>query len=74
MLVGAGGNIRSSLGVIKTLSIGKKKVENVLAVTSDIFKTLGKMVSTEIHGILGYNFLSEFRIIVDYPDSILQFE
>ena len=35
---------------------------------------ISKAIETEIDGIVGYNFLSKFRVLIDYPRQTVTFE
>lgn len=72
-IIGAGGAVTSSSGILKSLRIGDASIENVSVMISDVFSPLNQAVGTIMDGILGYNVLREFRLVIDYPNEILQF-
>jgi predicted aspartyl protease len=73
-LIGAGGLVTGSSGMVKSLRIHGASVENVSVVISDAFAPLNQVVGVTIDGILGYDVLRAFRLIIDYPSGTLQFQ
>jgi hypothetical protein len=45
--------------------------ELAAAIVADIFSALSQAVGTKFDGILGFNFLSKFKIEIDYPNERL---
>jgi hypothetical protein len=41
---------------------------------SNFLKPLSQAIGVKLHGIVGYNFLREFRVTFDYPGSLLAFD
>ena len=70
-VVGAAGAVTSSSATLKSLRIQDVLVEDVQVIVSDIFSPINQAVGTIIDGILGYNLLRNFRIIIDYPNGTL---
>jgi predicted aspartyl protease len=73
MIVGAAGVAISSSGILKSLRIQDALLKDVSVIVSDVFSPINQAVGTNIDGILGYNILRKFRIIIDYPHGIIQF-
>lgn len=48
--------------------------EHLAAAVVDFLAPLGRAVSEELHGIVGYNFLRQFRVTIDYPRSVVRFD
>lgn len=72
-LVGVGGATRSSAGVLRSLSVGDASVSDVQVCVADVFAPLRQALGTPFDGILGFNFLSRFRLEIDYPNESLRF-
>jgi predicted aspartyl protease len=70
-IVGVGGAAQSSVGKATSLSIGEASLNNVTVIVADIFSPLCQQVGTRFDGILGFNFLSNFKIEIDYPNERL---
>jgi predicted aspartyl protease len=73
-IIGAGGTTHSSVGIVKSLSVGEASLRNITVIVADIFSTLSQAVGTKFDGILGFNFLSKFKLEIDYQNERLRFE
>jgi predicted aspartyl protease len=71
-LTGAGGAMRASTGVARSLAVGKAEIENLAVVVADFLGMLSQAVGTKLDGIIGYNFLKEFEVTIDYPNETLR--
>lgn len=69
---GAGGQMQASLVSLKSLRVGETEVRDIKAAIVDL--TNLKQVVGDIDGIIGYTFLSKFRVIIDYPQRAISFE
>jgi len=69
---GAGGHIRLSLARVSYLAVGSAQQENVeVAVTDEVLK-FGSAIQSKVDGALGFNFLKNFRLIIDFQHNILR--
>jgi hypothetical protein len=41
---------------------------------ADFFESLSTAVGAQIDGVLGHNFLSRFKVVIDYPGQTIFFE
>jgi len=73
-IIGAGGVVGSFAGRLKSLRIGDASLGGVPVIVSDIFSQLIQAVGTDMDGILGYNVLRRFKLIIDYPNARIQFQ
>ena len=48
--------------------------KNVSTQSADIFSALSQAMGTKFDGILGFDFLSKFKIEIDYPNERLRLE
>lgn len=71
-MTGAGGAMQGSRGVVRSLAVGNAKLENLAVVTADFLAMLSQIVKTKLDGIVGYNFLREFKVTIDYPNETLR--
>lgn len=71
--VGAGGSVEVHFGTIKSLAIGETRLKELKVGIMDL-TGISKAIETDIDGIVGYNFLSKFRVSVDYPKGTVTFE
>jgi predicted aspartyl protease len=73
-LIGVGGVTQSSVGILRSVSVGEASLKNVTVIVADIFSQLDQAVDAKLDGILGFNFLSRFKLEIDYPNEMLGFE
>jgi predicted aspartyl protease len=73
-IIGVGGAIQSLIGILTSLSIGEATLSNVPVIVADIFSSLSQAVGTKFDGVLGFNFLSNFKIEIDYPNERLRLQ
>ena len=65
-IVTANGVIQAPLVSVKAIELGDLRVPNLELVCHDIPELAG------IEGLLGLNFLQHFRVVIDYPDALLE--
>lgn len=71
--LGAGGGVEVRIGTVRSVSIGETRQENVKVGVMDL-RGIAAAVGSEIDGIIGYNFLSNYRVMIDYPRLAVSFE
>lgn len=64
----AGGTVQAPLASIRSLEVGGLEITNLTVAVHDIFPDPG------ISGLLGLNFLSQFRVGIDSQNSLLNLE
>ena len=64
--VGASGAFRASVSVLPTVAVGGALRHHVLVAIADVGQ-VGHFAGTTIDGLLGYSFLSPYRVSIDYP-------
>lgn len=73
-MTGAGGQIAARVGLLESLAIEKAAIKNVHVMVSDVLTMLGQAIGARLDGIIGYNYLKEFVVTIDYPREILRLE
>jgi predicted aspartyl protease len=73
-LTGGGGLIPTSGGMAMTVQIGSARVQDVDIRTGGFLDILSRVTGARLDGIVGYNILSRFCVIIDYPRSVLALE
>jgi hypothetical protein len=53
---------------------GTSEVGFRLTAVVDFLPALSQALATRLDGIIGYNFLKEFRVTIDYPNETLSFD
>jgi predicted aspartyl protease len=74
VMTGGGGAIPASVGVVQSLAIEAAEVTHLPVAIAGFLDALGRAIGTELLGIIGYNYLREFRLTIDYPGGILRLE
>ncbi len=71
-ITAAGGlKIDALEGNLDSLSIGKAKKQNAKVIISDFFTMLNQALGTKLYGIIGYDFLKDYKVTIDYPNNKL---
>jgi predicted aspartyl protease len=66
-----GAQVELSGGKIQALQIGGAKIDNVGVVIGPFLAALSQAAGAKLDGIIGYNFLRHYRVVVDYPNQML---
>jgi predicted aspartyl protease len=67
----AGAPVAITAGVLDSFKIGDAKVEKIPVVVADFFAALSEAVGAKLDGIVGYNFLRNYKVVIDYPNERL---
>ena len=70
---GGGHQISASVGKLASLAIGEAQIQNLPVVIADSFGMLNQATGAQFNGIVGYNFLKEFAVTIDYPNEKIHF-
>jgi predicted aspartyl protease len=70
-VTGAGGTADISLSIIKRIDIGGVRVAALRAAVVPSLEQLSHVVGTEIDGILGYDFLRQFRVLIRFGAGLI---
>jgi predicted aspartyl protease len=66
-----GGQIRILAGKVSSLSVGDAVVRDHMIGAAEFLTMLSTAVGAKLDGILGYNFLSQFNVRINYPLRML---
>lgn len=66
--------ISVSAGKLGSLAVGHAAVANVPVIVGPFVEMLGGVIGTRLDGILGYNYLRAFRVMIDYPNGVFRLE
>jgi predicted aspartyl protease len=67
-------SINVSAGQVDSLAIDGVSIPNVAVIVGDFLAMLSQVLGVKLDGIIGYNFLKEFKVVLDYPGGILRLE
>lgn len=68
---GGGHKANASVGVLESLVVGGAGIQNFQVLIADIFSMLNEATGAKLDGIIGYNFLKQFGVTIDYPNEVL---
>jgi predicted aspartyl protease len=66
-----GAHVDVTAGTLKSFQVGGAKIDNMAVVVADFFEMLSNAVGTNLDGIVGYNFLSHYKVVFDYPNELV---
>ena len=67
----AGPHVDVSAGILKSFQLGGARVDNMAVVVAHFLEMLSNAVGTQLDGIVGYNFLRNYKVVFDYPNELL---
>jgi predicted aspartyl protease len=67
-----GGQIKILAGKVSSLSVGSAVVHDHAVGVGEFLNMLSAAVGAKLDGIVGYNFLNQFQVTIDYPRSTLE--
>ncbi|HJY20751.1 MAG TPA: retropepsin-like aspartic protease [Chthoniobacterales bacterium] len=73
-LTTGGAQVNVTAGTLESFKVGRAGVDDLVVVAADFFATLSQAVGAKLDGIVGYNFLRNFRVVMDYPSEKFRLE
>jgi predicted aspartyl protease len=73
-LTTGGAQVNVTAGTLESFKVGRAGVDDLVVVAADFFGTLSQAVGAKLDGIVGYNFLRNFRVVMDYPSEKFRLE
>jgi predicted aspartyl protease len=67
----AGAQVDVRAGIIESFQLGGAKIDNMTVVVADFFEMLSAAIGAKLDGIVGYNFLRNYKVAIDYPGETL---
>ena len=58
-------------GSLQSFQLGGAKIDNMAVVVADFFTMLNAVIGAKLDGIVGYNFLRNYKVVIDYPGETL---
>jgi predicted aspartyl protease len=66
-----GSPVDFSAGSLQSFQLGGAKIDNMAVVVADFFTMLNAAIGVKLDGIVGYNFLRNYKVVIDYPGETL---
>ena len=63
--------VAASAGNLKSFQVGDARMDNMAVIVADFFDMLSSAVGVKLDGIVGYNFLRNYKVMIDYPGELL---
>jgi predicted aspartyl protease len=73
-LTTGGPQVNVTAGNLKSFQVGGARIDDLVVVVADFFAMLSQAVGAKLDGIVGYNFLRNFRVVMDYPSEKFRLE
>src|SRR6266480_4068095 len=73
-LTTGGAQVNVTAGTLESFQVGRAGIDDLVVVVADFFSMLSQAVGVRLDGIVGYNFLRNFRVVIDYPGEKLRLE
>lgn len=70
----AGAQVNVAAGSLKSFQLGGARIDDLVVVVADFFAMLSQAVGARLDGIIGYNFLRNFKVVIDYPGERFRLE
>ncbi|MEP7014736.1 MAG: retroviral-like aspartic protease family protein [Verrucomicrobiota bacterium] len=67
----AGAHVDVTAGSLRSFQVGGAKIDNFDVVIADFFANLSQVIGAKLDGIVGYNFLRNYKVVIDYPNETL---
>jgi hypothetical protein len=56
---------------LQSFQLGGAKIDNMAVVVADFFTMLNAAIGAKLDGIVGYNFLRNYKVLIDYLGETL---
>jgi predicted aspartyl protease len=66
--------VNVTAGTLESFQVGRARIDDLVVVVADFFSMLSQAVGARLDGIVGYNFLRNFRVVIDYPGEKFRLE
>jgi predicted aspartyl protease len=66
-----GAHVNVTAGTLKSFMVGGAKIDDMPVVMADFFSMLSQALGVKLDGIVGYNFLRNYKVVIDYPNETL---
>jgi predicted aspartyl protease len=66
-----GAHVDVTAGTLQSFRVGGARTDNLAVIVADFFAMLSKAIGAKLDGIVGYNFLRNYKVALDYPNEML---
>lgn len=68
---GAGGSLQMPSASVRSLEVGSARLDEVDVVISEGLESIGAALKTKVDGAIGFDFIRNFRLMIDYEQRVL---
>jgi len=68
-----GGSVDLSMTKVESVRVGNVEVRDIPVALMDL-SIISKCIETPLAGIIGYSFMKDYRVTIDYPNRQISFE
>lgn len=65
------GQVDVTAGSLQSFQLGGARIDNLPVIVANFFEMLSQAVGVSLDGIVGYNFLRNYKVVIDYPGELL---
>jgi predicted aspartyl protease len=65
------GYVDVTTGSLPSFQLGGARIDNLTVIVANFFEMLNQAVGVRLDGIVGYNFLRDYKVVIDYPGELL---
>jgi predicted aspartyl protease len=65
-----GAHLEVNAGKLTSFQVGGARLDNVDVIVASFFEGLSNAVGAKLDGIVGYNFLRNYKVVIDYPNQL----
>jgi hypothetical protein len=58
---------------VESVQVGNVEAKDLQVAIMDL-SSISKCIEIQLAGIIGYNFMKDYRVIIDYPNAQISFE
>src|SRR5437879_12578185 len=73
-LTTGGARVNVTAGTLESFQVGRARIDDLVVVAPDFCSMLSQAVGARLDGIVGYNFLRNFRVVIHYPGENFRLE
>jgi predicted aspartyl protease len=66
-----GAPVEVTAGVLQSFQVGGARIDDLPVIVADFFAMLSNALGVKLDGIVGYNFLRNYKVALDYPNETM---
>jgi predicted aspartyl protease len=66
-----GAQVEVTAGALQSFQVGGARIDDLPVIVADFFAMLSNALGVKLDGIVGYNFLRNYKVALDYPNETM---